>query len=251
MLLALLVASAIASTEIQTPVPAPDKRLFKLNSVTQSVAMGTMGALLIISETAIKPSLSQSPTCVLTPQGYCDPSRLNAWDRSVVGRNSLGWAKMSDGMQIFSLIVPMLGATLESTLGSISAREAVDETLLVYNTGLMATTAQQLLKYTTRRPRPSQYRADPKGGFEQQLGFPSGHVTTVAALVTAYATVFGMHHPKSPWRFLVYAGAGSVTALTAAGRVEGGRHFPTDVIGGAILGAGIGFLVPYLISLWN
>src|SRR5207245_1180702 len=37
---------------------------------------------------------------------------------------------------------------------------------------------------------------------------------------------------------LLYAGAVGVAAL----RVTGGKHFPTDVAGGAVLGSGIGWL---------
>jgi membrane-associated phospholipid phosphatase len=38
---------------------------------------------------------------------------------------------------------------------------------------------------------------------------------------------------------LLYAGALGVSAL----RVSAGKHFTTDVLGGAVLGAGIGWLV--------
>ena len=37
-----------------------------------------------------------------------------------------------------------------------------------------------------------------------------------------------------------------MTVLTAYGRVQSGDHFPTDVIAGAMAGAGIGILVPHL-----
>ena len=36
----------------------------------------------------------------------------------------------------------------------------------------------------------------------------------------------------------------SVAALTAYARVAAGRHFPSDVIVGAVVGAAIGHLVP-------
>jgi membrane-associated phospholipid phosphatase len=39
---------------------------------------------------------------------------------------------------------------------------------------------------------------------------------------------------------LLYAGAVGVGAL----RVAAAKHFPTDVAGGALLGAGIGWLAP-------
>src|SRR5256885_1143159 len=44
--------------------------------------------------------------------------------------------------------------------------------------------------------------------------------------------------PRARNAILLYAGAVGVAAL----RVTGGKHFPTDVAGGAVLGSGIGWL---------
>jgi undecaprenyl-diphosphatase len=38
----------------------------------------------------------------------------------------------------------------------------------------------------------------------------------------------------------------TLTSLVAVERVRGGAHFPTDVIAGALAGAGIGMLVVHL-----
>jgi membrane-associated phospholipid phosphatase len=38
----------------------------------------------------------------------------------------------------------------------------------------------------------------------------------------------------------------ALTTFVSVERVRGGAHFPTDVIAGAIAGAGIGIIVPHL-----
>ena len=40
--------------------------------------------------------------------------------------------------------------------------------------------------------------------------------------------------------------ATAITTFTAIERVRAGDHFPTDVIAGAIAGAGVGIIVPHL-----
>ncbi|HEY6110697.1 MAG TPA: phosphatase PAP2 family protein, partial [Gemmatimonadales bacterium] len=68
-----------------------------------------------------------------------------------------------------------------------------------------------------------------------------GHASVAFAAATAYATLAARQHLSHATRntILLYAGAVAVSVL----RVSGGRHFPTDVLGGAALGSGIGWVV--------
>jgi undecaprenyl-diphosphatase len=63
--------------------------------------------------------------------------------------------------------------------------------------------------------------------------FPSGHATTSFAC----ATVLALMLPRLALPLLLLA------AAVAWSRVYVGVHFPLDVLGGAVLGAGIGLLV--------
>src|SRR5207245_2202337 len=71
--------------------------------------------------------------------------------------------------------------------------------------------------------------------------FPSGHAALAFAAATSYTVLAGRERLPHRTRnaVLLYAGAVGISAL----RVAGGKHFPTDVAGGAALGAGIGWLV--------
>jgi membrane-associated phospholipid phosphatase len=55
-----------------------------------------------------------------------------------------------------------------------------------------------------------------------------------------------MHPELAGKRWLLYGAALVPTALVGYYRVEGGKHFPTDVLTGAFIGAAAGILVPHL-----
>ena len=73
------------------------------------------------------------------------------------------------------------------------------------------------------------------------MSFPSGHTSMAFAAATSYLVLARRQHLRHATRnaVLLYVGAAGVGAL----RLEAGRHFPTDVLGGAALGTSVGWLV--------
>jgi len=105
----------------------------------------------------------------------------------------------------------------------------------------LATTGlwNEALKQLTARARPPggslgsfwNYGEPPPG---QEVGsFPSGHAQIAFTVAAVYATVYR----DRPWVAWLAYGTASAISL---GRVALGRHFPTDVIVGGMLGASIG-----------
>jgi undecaprenyl-diphosphatase len=95
-----------------------------------------------------------------------------------------------------------------------------------------------LIRAFYNRPRPFEVLPD----LHQLLthtpdgSFPSGH----AAFFFAIAAVVGRYYPKT--RVLFYA-----TALSLSfSRVVTGLHWPSDIVGGAIIGIGAGFAAYWL-----
>jgi len=109
---------------------------------------------------------------------------------------------------------------------------------LAVNTGLT-----YALKYTTNRVRPY----DKYPGIldvpypESSLSFPSGHTS----IAFATATSLTLKYPK--W----YVAAPSYFWACSMGysRMNLGVHYPTDVLAGAVLGAGSAY-VTYLVNNW-
>ncbi len=70
---------------------------------------------------------------------------------------------------------------------------------------------------------------------ESGFAFPSGHATFFMAL--AFALFFT--HKKLGYIFMIFA------FIIGIARVTAGVHFPGDILGGFILGAGIAYLVAF------
>jgi membrane-associated phospholipid phosphatase len=95
--------------------------------------------------------------------------------------------------------------------------------------------AGEVLKVIVARKRPVLYTAQAAAAaadLENQRSWPSDHAAVAAALAAGYLLV-PRTAPLPAWRrWAVVAAATSVGVL----RVASGRHFPSDVLGGAALG---------------
>jgi membrane-associated phospholipid phosphatase len=93
-----------------------------------------------------------------------------------------------------------------------------------------------VIKRAIGRQRPLIEEHPPLAKAPTKLSFPSAHSTSSIAAATA----FGRVEPRS--RPYLFALAGAI----CVGRPYLGMHYPSDVLGGAALGFGLGTLVPGL-----
>ena len=128
-------------------------------------------------------------------------------------------------------------------IGHFANKPHVRETGML---GIRATTSAWLtvkgIKSATNRERPKRDGLEQEGDFwAGGKSFPSGH----SAETWALATVIAQQYPEKPWvRFGAYAFAAGISAS----RVTGQKHFPTDVIIGAVIGPLIG---RYVVRSWR
>ena len=108
---------------------------------------------------------------------------------------------------------------------------------------------------TVQRPRPCSYQPERRyreglscspTDDDAYLSFFSGHTATTAAL-SATATYMAFREDDGGSRgAFTLAGGLALTGFVAAERMRAGKHFPTDVLTGAAVGAAVGVLVPHL-----
>ena len=86
----------------------------------------------------------------------------------------------------------------------------------------------------------------------QRNSFYSGHVATTAMGAFFAAKVLYDYHPE--WgnrRIWLFAGAAVPTAAMGVLRLRALKHFPTDLLAGGLIGAGMGLLIPELHRRWQ
>jgi len=114
---------------------------------------------------------------------------------------------------------------------------------------LLTLSATDFTKTLVRRDRPYMYgdkapmrdRISPSARFS----FFSGHTSLTASQCFLTAKMFSEMYPNSPNKSLVWSGAIIYPAVVGYLRIRAGKHFPTDVIVGYLVGGLIGYLTPH------
>ena len=200
-----------------------------------------LGAALLLDKDFTPPSDDELHAL----QSSAPPGGFAGIDASARRRWSPAAAKISNLTVAFSMTVPLLqagGAALDDDNASplVMYGETVGLTL-----GL-----SQVLKALIARPRPYLHNPDPAIGNELRRNadswrsFPSGHT----AMAFAAAVQMGMvedrlHGGNSGW---VWSAGLGVATLTGCLRYAAGKHYPSDILAGAILGSVVGWLIPKL-----
>jgi undecaprenyl-diphosphatase len=170
-------------------------------------ATGFLVFLVLFSSSAAPESLDQH----LFTQIH-ERWQSNALDPVMETATDLGDVRVALGLNV-----------ILATYGEEGEREASKLAL----TALVASEAVAgLLKYAVNRERPDENAPHDRWN----SSFPSGHATGAFAL----ATVFGSRYPR--YRMPIFATA----SLIGISRIYLGRHYPSDVLGGAAVGVAIG-----------
>ena len=168
----------------------------------------------------------------------CDPASLSGFDRIAL-HNFSGSAGTASTVGLVGVVAFAGFASLQGT----TPAQARGDIAVLSNALGWTFAATEWVKVLAHRSRPVLYTAAAPAAasdVDNRKSFPSGHASVAFAAATSYVVMAGRERLPHRTRnaVLVYGAALGVAVL----RVSAGKHFPTDVIGGAVLGSGIGWL---------
>lgn len=177
-----------------------------------------------------------------------DPADVNSFDRSAIGPKRE--ENTGDFLLFASYALPL------SFLAFKGTRNDFPELLLMYGEVLVVTgSLNGIVKGIIKRTRPYAYSnetpIEKRTSSEARVSFYSGHTSVTAAITFFTANVFTTYISDKTTQILIWSAAILYPAVTAYLRVDSANHFPTDVIVGYIVGAGVGYLIPELHKVQN
>lgn len=174
-----------------------------------------------------------------------DPSSIRGFDAWAVGQYSLQAQHLSDKLFMSSPIAPLLLLTNKN-----SRSQAGQIGFFFLQVGFINYSLGALTKELVKRKRPFVYNKDLPYEIRQRpaatSSFYSGHAALTSGFYFMSAKIFHDFNPDSKLRPFVWGTAAIVPAITGYMRVKGGKHYPTDVIVGYLVGAAVGILVPHI-----
>jgi membrane-associated phospholipid phosphatase len=209
--------------------------VYRISPVVDGLVIG-ISSLAIILPTAYGSQL-------VHPRCPCSPDEVNAFDRHVIGNNSAFAGTLSDVSQLLAVAAPIVVDAVDVGFH----REFVEDMVVYAEATAVSGAILTLTKYAVQRPRPYAYAAGTSAASLSSAAaytsFYSGHTALVFTALTAGSMTLTLRHGARVWPWLVTALVGTSIAVE---RVLAGQHFYSDVIFGAVAGAGVGVLVPLL-----
>jgi len=148
----------------------------------------------------------------------------------------------------FAVVPAMaLGSALFATGPHATEGAGLRNVVIVAESVAVSEALTATIKYSAARQRPYlHYRSVDlhAASSDATLSFPSGHTSIVAAAGTSAAMLATLEEsPAAPW---LWGATAALTAFTGTLRMSAESHYFTDVVGGAILGASTGIVLPLL-----
>jgi membrane-associated phospholipid phosphatase len=182
----------------------------------------------------------------------CRWCQVGGLDRSA--RDALRWrspesaARVSDFTGLALAPLSAFGTLAASGFDAGAGRSAGVDALLLAEALSLSALANQVVKLSFGRERPFVHALAPadkartKHTADNNLSFYSGHTDATMTLATAGGTLASLRgYRLAP---LVWGSGLAISALTGYLRIAADKHYLTDVLAGALIGASIGVLVP-------
>ncbi len=170
-------------------------------------------------------------------------ARLSDREISLVGRTAA--AARRTHLERTAVVVSWLGngtiyLVLAALLLAVAGRTSARTLGIAALCGAISHLVYPLIKRVAARPRPFEHRAGPRTSASplDAFSFPSGHLMTLSATVTPVLL---------RWPGLWLAGLGLWLVL-AWSRIATAHHYPSDLLGGTLLGVGVALAVARLVG---
>jgi membrane-associated phospholipid phosphatase len=230
------VAKAAALTPIVTSPGDSTKPAFQLYA---QVDLPVLGVGLVFAGAR----LFRTQKAYCAPQ--CNPSELNAVDKVTAGYWSPLWSTGSD----IGLYGIMAGAATVLLVDE-GFFPALNDGLVILESGLTATAVSSIVTLSAGRPRPFLYGdkapLNDRNSADAGLSFVSNHVAVGCAVVTSTFMAMRRLEPRSRLPLIILGVGGAAATFVGVGRIEAGKHFITDTLLGAVIGTSVGIIVPAL-----
>lgn len=248
-LCAALLASTPEAPAPQTsaaPTTAEPRKYHEVQRIPAAdiATTAALGVSLIVSELAFKQWLVP-PGC-----RWCETNDFDLWLSGV--RAPLAAQRTLDLVSTFTSVggpVLAMGANLLLAYkADLPFGEMLWDVLIVVQATLSAMALQAVVKFAVGRERPLAYRlsGDAKNTTlhpeDNNVSFFSGHTTFAFAAATAAGTLARIRGYKHPW--LAWAIGFPIAALTGFLRMAADKHWFSDVLIGAAVGAATGWALP-------
>lgn len=174
-----------------------------------------------------------------------DLSKIPAFDRNATKYYSEKIQSISDVCLVTFTLTPALLLFDEKLKPERKAYA------FMYSEAFFLTVAEtELIKGLVCRKRPFVYNStvdnDKKLSADASASFFSGHTSMTSMGAFLIAKIYSDLHPDMNNKALLWTAAALLPATTGYLRIRGGKHFPTDVICGFVIGALNGILIPEL-----
>jgi membrane-associated phospholipid phosphatase len=170
---------------------------------------------------------------------------INQFDRSAAFNYSKSVSHTSDVMAGIALAAPAALLTDQSI-----RKDWQTITLMYLETYGWSRSVSALTKASVKRIRPFVYNPDApldrKLSSGSRKSFYSEHSSEAFASAVFISTVYSDYNPNSEWKPFIWAGSLLTASVVGYLRYEAGKHFPTDILVGTIVGSAIGYTIPWM-----